>query len=192
VSGKVRAAAFAAAVVAAGLAVAGDVNAFAAQGQEPVAATPTPLDGTYRVDVLGSRGTFDGQPHPHGDAVRWYSIRSTCTEVRCTAQATQLDAADLHLRHPLGHDLEFTFERGRWMGTPFTDTSPCLALPEAEVPLSVTWVLSPEPDGTLIGTRAITELDRGPGVCGGGGGVHEDPLVLTRVDAANGKGREPA
>lgn len=191
-SGKVRAAAFAAAVVAAGLAVAGDVNAFAAQGQEPVAATPTPLDGTYRVDVLGSRGTFDGQPHPHGDAVRWYSIRSTCTAARCTAHATQLDAADLHLRHPLGRDLEFTFERGRWVGTPFTDTSPCLALPEAEVPLSVTWVLSPEPDGTLIGTRAITELDRGPGVCGGGGGVHEDPLVLTRVDAANGNGREPA
>ena len=178
-TGRVRAVALAGAALIAGLAVTGDVNAFASFSRTSADAAPPPLNGTYRVDVLGSRGTFNGEARPHGDSVRWYSIHSTCAPTGCTAEATQLDNANLDLRHPLGRDLEFTFEHGQWVGTPFADTSPCLAVPDADVPLSISWVLTPEADGTLVGTRLITELDRGDGVCAGSGGVHEAPLVLT-------------
>jgi serine/threonine-protein kinase len=192
VTGKVRAVAFAGAVLAAGLAITGDVNAFASLRRTSTDSAPFPLDGTYRVDVLGSRGTFNGQPRPRADSVRWYSIASTCTPAGCTAEATQLDNANHGLPHPVGRNLEFTFEHGQWVGTPFTDTSPCLAVPDAVVPLSVAWVLRPGVDGTLTGNRVITELDRGDGVCAGTGGVHDDPLLVTPAGAApNRKGKAP-
>ncbi|WP_319452249.1 MULTISPECIES: hypothetical protein [unclassified Mycobacterium] len=193
VTGKARAVAFAGAALVAGLAITGDVNAVASLRRTSTDSAPLPLDGTYRVDVLGSRGTFNGQPRPRGDSVRWYSITSTCTPAGCTAEATQLDNANHGLRHPEGRTLEFTFEQGRWVGTPFNDTSPCLAVPDAVVPLSVAWVLRPGADGTLVGNRVITELDRGDGVCAGTGGVHDDPLVVTPAGVApNRKTKGPA
>jgi serine/threonine-protein kinase len=193
VTGKLRALAVACAALVAGLAIAGDVNALAALRRTSADSPPPPLHGTYRVDVLGSRGTFNGQPRPRGDSVRWYSITSTCTPAGCTAQATQLDNANHGLRHPMGRNLEFTFEHGQWVGTPFDDTSPCVAVPDAVVPLTVAWVLRPGIDGTLVGNRVITELDRGDGVCAGTGGVHDDPLLVTPADAApNRKRKGPA
>lgn len=191
---RVRAAALAAALLAAGMAATGDGSALASfdAGVGPGVAdttgadaghlgSATPLDGTYRVEILGSRGTYNGHPHPRLDAEHWYAISTSCAPRGCAAHALQLDSDNQRFAHPIGRDIEMTLEDGRWVGTPFGDTSPCLAMPQTTVSLSVDWVLTPDADGRLRGTRSITELPGGEGPCAGSGGVHRDPMVVTRI-----------
>lgn len=177
-----RTAALAGAVLAAGLAATADGSALASF-EEPVShARPlVPLDGVFRADVHGSKGTYNGRPQPRTDAVHWYAITTECTVTGCIADAIQLDSADARIAHPVGRHHEMTFTGGVWQGVPFSDSSPCLAKPDSEVALSVWWLLTPHPDGTLDGRRVITEVNSGDGVCAGRGGVHEDPVVLTRI-----------
>ena len=181
-----RTAALTAAVLAAGVAATADGSALASFDGSvvpPVAAVAVPLDGVYRAEVYGSRGTYDGRPQPRTDSVHWYAITTSCTDTTCLADAVQIDGADARIAHPVGRHHEMTFDNGHWQGIPFSDSSPCRTKPDTRVALSVWWVLTPRDDGTLDGRRVITEVDTGDGVCAGRGGVHEDPVALTRIGA---------
>jgi hypothetical protein len=80
-----------------------------------------------------------------------------------------------------GRTFDVSFQRGRWIGAPVADTSPCLADPDRNVALSVAWRLDPHPDGSLTGSRSLTESRDGTSPCAGSGGVYEVPVVLIPV-----------
>ncbi|MDT5073238.1 MAG: serine/threonine protein kinase, bacterial [Mycobacterium sp.] len=179
---RARLVATAAALVVAGCVLSSDGDAAPASAESVPAggAAPAALDGVYRAEVLGSRGRFNGEPYPSRDSTRWYAIRSSCSAAGCTARATQVD--DDQAMAPLrGRTFDVSFQRGRWIGAPVADTSPCLADPDRNIALSVAWRLDPHPDGSLTGSRSLTESRDGTSPCAGSGGVYEVPVVLIPV-----------
>ncbi len=181
-SGRARVLGTAAALVVAGCVVSsdGDVPLAAAESAASGQPPPARLSGVYRAAVFGSRGTFDGEPYTSQDAVRWYSFGTSCSAT-CTAHAIEVDE-DGRALVP-GRAFDVAFQRGRWIGAPAADAAPCLADPTRDVALSVEWRLDPHPDGSLTGTRTVTESTSGTPPCVGSGGGYEVPVTLTPVPA---------
>jgi hypothetical protein len=181
-----RVIAVAAALIAAGCIISSDGDAALASAESAPTggAAPAALAGVYRTEVLGSRGRFNGDAYPSRDTTRWYSIRSSCAETGCTAHASQIVDDDQPAAPTRGRSFDLSFQHGFWLGQPASDASPCLADPDREVTLSVGWRLETHPDGSLTGTRSLTE-PRGDGTpCSGSGGVYDVPVVLIPVAGA--------
>lgn len=178
--------AIATALLIAGGVVTGDRNPALASAESARAGTPVPatLAGTYRVEIVGSQGRFNGDPYRSEDTVRWYAITSSCAPVGCTAMATQLSEADPATPHPRGRVFPLHLQHDHWVTEPLTDASPCLADPGQDVTLAVRWRLDPQSDGSLTGTRTLTEVAGGTGPCAGSGGVYETPVLLTPASDA--------
>lgn len=173
------------ALVVAGGVISSDRDAALASADAVLPAAPAALAGVYRTEVFGSRGRFDGELYPGPDSTRWFAIRSTCSAAGCTADGTPVDDPGRRAATGGGSAFHLSFERGHWIGEPVADVAPCLADPRRDVALSVGWRLTPRPDGTLTGTRTLTESTGGAaGACAGSGGVYEVPVELTPVPSA--------
>jgi serine/threonine-protein kinase len=160
-----------------------------AKGAAKASAIPGPqLDGTYRIATKFSQGTLEGAPLPGGtDTSRWYAFRSACTPAGCTAAATQLENHDHTEAKQNGATATLRFADGRWQTmTPIAGTVACAADPELKLKVATSWSFAPQPDGTLTGTKAYTELKGGSGACTGSGKTAKYPITLVREGDAPG------
>jgi serine/threonine protein kinase, bacterial len=125
------------------------------------AAAPTPLDGTYRIEVQRAKQTFDHTPDPQPPNVStWWAFRSLCTPTACTAAGTQLDDNDhTHPKSPRGGaPLVMLFGDGQWQSRPETVQFPCVGPNGIAQTQTTTQVLSlrPQPQGDLSGEMDVT------------------------------------
>lgn len=145
------------------------------------AAAPTPLEGTYFIEVQRSKQTFDNTPSPQPpDVTTWWAMRSSCTPTRCLAAATLLDdSAHVQDKSPDVHPLIFEFGDGQWRSQPETLKFPCTSPGGASSTQTTTQVLSlrPQPRGDLIGEMVVSvKTDE----CRQKGGVFRIPTVANR------------
>ncbi|OBA75847.1 hypothetical protein A5641_23680 [Mycobacterium sp. 1554424.7] len=180
----------AAGVVVAGLVAAGFVagrktDATAAPAARPTAsapaAAPTPLDGTYRLEVQRSRQTFNSTPDSQPpDVPTWWAFRSWCAPASCTAVGAPLDDNDhTQPKASVGAPVVLEFRDGRWLSRPENSTFPCVGPNGAERTQATTQVLSlrPRPQGGLVGEMTVTVQSN---ECGQQGAVLRAPAVATR------------
>ena len=111
------------------------------------------FDGTYRFDFDGSQQLIHGEPIPTKPWSRTYALRSTCTDSGCVAIATSLADGNPKQKSDPPHDLVLDYVDGRWQTALHEDG----ACPASEIrgPSITAWILGPQPDGTLTGTRYV-------------------------------------
>jgi hypothetical protein len=153
----------------------------------PIRPTGSLRDGTYRVDFDTQKATLNGRPHPEPDTnnVRWLAFRSSCTANECVATGTELDGNHQAARMPaVTAVLHFT--NGHWWSVPNPHQTPqqnCFDVkgggkdPGTDTETS-TWLLEPQPDGTLRGTETTTVLTN---ECGYQGAVFTVTLAAARI-----------
>jgi serine/threonine-protein kinase len=144
---------------------------------------PTPLDGTYRLEVQRSKETFDYTPSPQPpDVTTWWAFRSSCTPSYCSAAAILLDNND-HAQPATaggGPPVIFRFTDGQWQSRPETVPFPCVtASGPAKTETTVqTLVLRPNPQGDLVGEMELAvQTDE----CGQRGSMVRVPAKLSRT-----------
>jgi serine/threonine-protein kinase len=144
---------------------------------------PTPLDGTYRLEVERSKETFDYTPSPQPpDVTTWWAFRSSCTPSYCSAAAILLDNND-HTQPATaggGRPVIFRFTDGQWQSRPETVPFPCVgASGLAKTQTTVqTLVLRPNPQGDLVGEMELAvQTDE----CGQRGSMVRVPAKLSRT-----------
>jgi serine/threonine-protein kinase len=143
---------------------------------------PTPLDGTYRLEVQRTKETFDYAPSPQPpDVTTWWAFRSSCTPSYCSAAAILLDNND-HSQPAAagGRPVVFRFADGQWQSRPEVVPFPCVGaneVPKSETTVQ-TLVLRPNPQGDFVGEM---ELVVQTGECGQRGSTVRVPARLTRT-----------
>jgi hypothetical protein len=162
--------------VAVGMLVAAVVAGCSSGDSGETAETATPgradgpvLDGVYRLDFDVAKRTALGQPAPRTEPVvaRW-AFRSSCADTGCVATATRIkaDGSATNTRTTLD------FLDGKWVMV-LGEDSKCNKGGQPARVLG-TWVLHPQPDGTLTGMW--TEITTGPDCPW----VLQMPLTVTR------------
>jgi len=111
------------------------------------------FEGTYRFDFDGTQQLARGEPKPTKSWSRTYALRSTCTDSGCIATATTLADGNPKQKSDPPHDLVLDYVDGHWQ-TALREDSAC---PPSEIrgPSITAWILGPQPDGTLTGTRYV-------------------------------------
>jgi serine/threonine protein kinase, bacterial len=143
---------------------------------------PTPLDGTYRLEVERSKETFDYTPSPQPpDVTTWWAFRSSCTPSYCSAAAILLDNNDHSQPAMAGsRPVIFRFTDGQWQSRPETVPFPCVG-PQGVANSQTTvqtLVLRPNPQGDLVGEM---ELGVQTDECRQRGSMIRVPAKLTRT-----------
>jgi serine/threonine-protein kinase len=167
-------------------------NTVSAPPTSAPAATPVPppalLDGTYSFVYDYAKQTINGAPYAvrTTDNTSWWALHSSCRSTGCVATATELDPKDHQVAHTPATSAEYRFADGHWQSAPVQrqlGQSRCLGSDGQVVPsantVMLTWSLTPQPDGTLGGTKTGTALTN---ECGLQGQVAVAPAVATRVD----------
>ncbi|HEX2284059.1 MAG TPA: serine/threonine protein kinase, partial [Mycobacterium sp.] len=112
------------------------------------------LDGSYRLDFDVAKRTALGQPSPQAEPLnsRWV-FRSHCGDNGCVATSTRIrnDGS-------AGTRTTLDFLDGKWVMVLGEDSKCNVGGQPARV--LGTWVLQPQPDGTLTGMW--TEITTGP------------------------------
>lgn len=148
----------------------------------PAVAAPTPLDGTYRLEVRRTKQTFNEMPNPQRpDVLTWWAFRSSCAPGRCTAVGTLLDEADLtRAKSPGGEPIVLDFRDGRWLSRTEKSMFPCVGPGGAVATQTTTQALSlrPRRDGELAGEMTVTVHS---GECHQLGAVLRAPVVAART-----------
>jgi serine/threonine protein kinase, bacterial len=154
----------------------------------PAASTPVPaaagpvLDGTYRLDYDLTKQTANGAPTIGGSAeTHWWAFRSLCTPTGCVATGSGL--ADPNHNEAKGAAHVLHFANGHWQDTPYLQTpAQCPGTSETVTDTStLSWSLTPQPDGTLRGVATETVLTD---ECDNQGTVYRTPVVATRTGDA--------
>jgi hypothetical protein len=111
---------------------------------------PMPLNGSYILNRALDRQTFNGSPAPGIPFAGQVSFTTTCDESGCIARSSLV-----------AQDVPIDF---RWTGTQWQSVQHFAWTCEDEVaPATVTYTLTPNPNGTLSGDR--TAVVNAPG-CG--------------------------
>jgi serine/threonine protein kinase, bacterial len=144
-------------------------------------AAPTPLDGTYRLEVQRTRQTFNLTPDPQPpDVSTWWAFRSACAPASCTAVGAPLDDNDhSQPKSSVGEPVVLEFRDGRWLSRPEHSAFPCIAANGAERTQATTQVLTlrQRPQGGLAGEMTVTVQSN---ECGQQGALLRAPAVATR------------
>jgi hypothetical protein len=141
--------------------------------------------GVYRADYAGDQQVWNGKPSPDELSARQYAIRSACAGDKCVATGVRLrDDDDAHVfADDDGKDVEpltIDLVGDKWQWTERYEYR-CDADGSTGHEF-VAWSVTPQPDGTLTGTR-IDARFASP-VCAG---VFEVPITLSRVEDADAK-----
>lgn len=148
------------------------------------------IDGTYRFDYDYEKQTINGAPYAihTTDTASWWAFHSACKSTGCVATATELDPKDHQAAHNPATSAEYRFVDGHWQSAPIQrqlGQPRCLGtdgqVVAAATTVMLTWSLTPQPNGTLTGTKTGTALTD---ECGLQGQVAVAPVVAARVDAA--------
>jgi hypothetical protein len=111
---------------------------------------PVPLNGRYMLNRALDRQTFNGSPAPGIPFAGQVTFTTTCDESGCVAHSSLA-----------AQDVPFDF---RWTGTQWQSVQHfAWTCDDRVVPATVTYTLTPNPNGTLSGDR--TALVNAPG-CG--------------------------
>jgi serine/threonine protein kinase, bacterial len=146
------------------------------------------FDGTYRLDYDYEKQTINGAPYAvhTSDTASWWAFHSACRSTGCVAAATELDPKDHQAPHTPATSAEYRFVDGHWQSAPVQlklGQPRCLGtdgqVVAATTTVMLTWTLTPQPNGTLNGTKTGTALTD---ECGLQGQVAVAPVVATRVD----------
>jgi serine/threonine protein kinase, bacterial len=153
--------------------------------------TPAPpnavFDGTYRFDYDYIKQTINGAPYAihTTDNTSWWAFHSTCASTGCVATATELDPDNHQLAHNPNTTAEYRFVDGHWQSAPVQrqlGQPRCLGTGDQVVAgantVMLTWSVTPQPNGTLAGTKTGTALTN---ECGLQGQVAVAPVVASRV-----------
>jgi serine/threonine protein kinase, bacterial len=156
------------------------------------ASAPAPpvavFDGTYRFAYDYEKQTINGAPYADHttDTTSWWAFHSVCKSTGCVATATELDPKDHQAAHTPATSAEYRFVDGHWQSTPVQrqlGQPRCLGtdgqVVAAATTVTLTWSLTPQPNGTLTGTKTGTALTD---ECGLQGQVAVVPIVAARVD----------
>jgi serine/threonine-protein kinase len=143
---------------------------------------PTPLDGTYRLEVKRTKQTYNYTPDPQPpDVVTWWAFRSSCTPSACSAAGVLLDDNDhAQAKTPGGEPVVLDFGDGRWLARAEKGTFACVARNGAAATHGISQVLSlrPQASGELTGEMTVTVQTND---CGQQGAVVRSPAVATRT-----------
>jgi serine/threonine-protein kinase len=151
------------------------------------------FDGTYRFDYDYLKQTINGAPYAvhTTDNTSWWAVHPACGSNGCVATATELDPKDHQVAHNPATSAEYRFVDGHWQSAPVQrqlGQPRCLGADGQVVPgtssVMLSWSLTPQPNGTLVGTKTGTALTN---ECGLQGQVAVAPVVAARVgDAPTG------
>lgn len=136
------------------------------------------LDGAFRLDYDNAHQTINGFPvsNPFPNRSVWWAFHSVCTVTACVATGGEL--ADTNHQEPAGVSTVLRFVDHHWQ-EPESLQPPkqCTGRNGAEIG-TVSFLLEPQPDGTLRGFGTSTVLTN---ECGNQGKVWRSPVVATRM-----------
>lgn len=118
-----------------------------------VAQPETPLDGVYRMDVAADQNLTNGVPAPQAPYSRNYAIRSACGDSGCVAAVTRLDDEDPNGQR--GPQIPMDYVGEQWVMAEYATSTCGDGLTAA---IFGEWQLTPQPDGSLVGTRTVASF----------------------------------
>jgi serine/threonine-protein kinase len=143
---------------------------------------PTPLDGTYRLEVKRTKQTFNFTPDPQPpDVITWWAFRSSCTPSACSAAGVLLDDNDhSQAKSPGGEPVVLDYRDGRWLARAEKGNFACVERNGVAATHAISQVLSlrPQAPGQLNGEITVTVQTND---CGQQGAVVRSPAEATRT-----------
>jgi serine/threonine protein kinase, bacterial len=142
-----------------------------------------PFSGSYRLDYDRAKQTSNGVIRNNGGATSWWAFSSTCTAAGCAATGSKLNDVSHQVakNSGTGNAGVLHFVDGHWQGEPRQIQQECQkarTAPTTTQSETVTWSLTPEPDGTLRGVQTQTVQSN---ECGSQGATLRIPVVATRT-----------
>jgi hypothetical protein len=121
----------------------------------PASADDAVLNGPYI--LYFDKATADGAPSPLPRKTYWYEFQTDCSS-GCTATGDQVNTNDRSgPYHDLGGDVSLQFLDGQWIRSGQYDMT---CADGSVVRYMWSWTLTPQPDGSLTGTRTLDPSGR--------------------------------